>query len=204
VKSLMVDDDLDRSGLTIRYWPKQRLRPTGDGELVLERDPVPSLAEHMEHALDGPRSWAWRLVTHTVLPAALQERLHAASPEARRARELARPLTERAVAMLREHDVDFGFLIFSNFPSVRTPEVLDWRERAVVEVLEEEGVPHVLTRLRLAERIDEEEARPDGARPPESAYYDLVGPAMNHLNAAGNRVALEDLVELVERIASAP
>jgi hypothetical protein len=187
---LLVDDDLDRCRLSIHPWPKPRYRLEGDA-LVLEREVVPTMDEHMAEAFPLAKSWAWRLVLHTLLPDQLGEELCGAVAADLEVRPLCTRLLEEIIADLRQHRLSFGFVLFHGLATVEQPEVLGWREELVLEVLDRERVPYVLTRERLARHMA-------SSGLPDEHYFYLTGKLQNHLTTLGNRVVLEDIVELVE------
>ena len=196
--SLLVDDDLDRCRLSIHPWPKPRYRLDGD-ELVLERAVIPTLEEHLAEAFPLAKSWAWRLLLHGgLVPEELGEDLCGGRADDREVQALSARLLEEIIADLRALHLTFGFVLFYSLPAVEDPAVLGWRETGVLEVLDRERVPYVLTRGRLARHMAAN-GRPAGD------YYYLSGNLRNHLTTLGNRIVLEDLLSLVERLtAGAP
>jgi len=193
--SLLVDDDMDRCRLSMRPWPKPRFRVV-DGRLELEREPLPTTAEHMASAFPLAKSWTWRLFLHAgILPERLANRLCGGAAAERRASEVSALLLERIIAELEALDVPFGFVLFHNRTSIYRPASLEWREALVVDTLERHGVPYVSTRRVLAEHMAQ-----DGR--PESDYFILQGLGRNHMTRLGNEIAMTEMVELVDRLLS--
>jgi len=191
VFSLFLDGDLDRTGLEFREWPKPRFE-LRDGELVLEREQLPSTVEYMQREFPPRTSWAWRMLVHSqLLPERWAERLSGRDRREERVRQVSLLVLERAAQELRRRELPFCFVLFHGQRSASRPEVLGWRENEVVALLERLDVPYVLAGPALI-AASEEEGRP------LRDYFLRELPGRGHLNALGNEVVLRQMMERVE------
>lgn len=174
VIGVLVDDDLDRAGLSMRGWAKPRFeRRAGGWELV----PAPA---------ETPRppwlaSYALRLLTHgePLATAGIHPALCPADEIEAENRERSRMLFARMVELTERHGVEAFFVLFYARASIELPEHNGWREAFVRETLDELGAPWVSTRGPLLTH-----ARASGRT--LDPYYLSNG----HLSPLGNEVAL--------------
>ena len=191
VIGILVEDDLDRSVLSFRGWPKPRLE-LEDGALVLREPVAATVEEHFERHPVPIVSYAWRgLVRRTkLLPRGLRGRLAAdpVPPEAKQ--ELSRRILERMVEELEGRGLEYAFLLFYTGAGVARPEKLGWRDTFLRSTLDELGARWVSTRglLRGWSRASGREV---------NALYGGSQRLDGHLNVLGNQVAFLALAEAV-------
>jgi hypothetical protein len=181
---ILLDDDLDRCGLSFRDWPKPRLELRGD-ELVPDRPAVLTLEQALAAAPAGPPSYALRLLLHGRRPTDLLK--PDGGERERRNRELCERILGETVELLRSREVDYFFVLFYGPESVQNTARLAWRERLVVDTLDALDAPWVSTRRVILEH------QVKTGRDPRQLYD-----ASNHLNAEGNRVALVAMTDGLE------
>ncbi|HVS12256.1 MAG TPA: NPCBM/NEW2 domain-containing protein [Planctomycetota bacterium] len=189
VIGILVEDDLDRSVLSFRGWPKPRLE-LEDGDLVLREPVAATVEEHFERHPLPIVSFAWRgLVRGTkLLPRALRERLKADPIPAQAKQALNRRILERMVEQLRGRGIEPAFVLFYTEAGISRPEVLGWRDAFVRGTLDGLGARWVSTRgllLGWAEATGRE----------VSELYGGSQRLEGHLNVLGNQVAFLALAE---------
>jgi hypothetical protein len=188
VVGIYLDEDLDRSLLDIRGWPKPRMR-VSDGELVRPAAPIAPLAEYLdEHPARIP-SYALRYLVYGsgLAPDALRSWWSDAGARRREGVALTRALLDAIRARLEAQNVTWFVLLFHGEPRIHAGEPPDWREDCVLDWLRESGVPHVSSRLAL-----EADGRERGD------YYGDYGQLREHLNPLGNRIVFGALRRGVE------
>lgn len=188
VVGVFVNDDLDRCLLSLRDWPKPRLRVVG-GDLVPDGGPAPSMERYLaEHPLRA-RSYAWSALVRGTPLGSLARPSGPALRERRRKEieELAGAILEALLSELQTRRLRSCFLLFYSEAHLRQPQRGDWREALVQERLEERGIPCVSTRDAILE--DAASAGRDVA-----AYYGRDPAGAGHLNRLGNEVALRALL----------
>lgn len=184
VVSLMVDDDLERSLLSFRGWPKPRLRVV-NGVLV---GPEPVLADtrrFLEHNPPSIHSYLARLVLATLRgPARRAERTPAQLAELR---TLNRALLEAIQAELESRSLEHLYFLFYFEEALRRRPPAVWSEEIVLEFLRASGVPYVSLAEVYAALCD----------PPWECLTQFApkdDPSLaGHLNDGGNRLAFEAL-----------
>jgi hypothetical protein len=180
IVSLLVDDDLDRSILSFRCWPKPRFELAG-GELELH-PPLP-MAEYWrrEHWL-LTTSLVARLFTHRLLPRSLADGIEGVADIEQRKQALSRALLEAVLGELERRRLDHLVVLFFNSRPVFEPELTGWREPLIREVLERHGTPTVDTRgVMLTDS--------GGDRGKVAALYGGSPKLEGHFNPGGNAVA---------------
>ena len=183
VVGVLVDDDLNRSLLSLREYPKPRLRVV-DGELAEPQTAVPTREEYLAELSGLPASWALALVRGLsrkdplVIPG---------SPEQREMGELNRHIVRAIVTRLREREVQFFFLLFHTADSFGSWGDIDWRQRMLVEEFEALEAPWYEVRPEI-------QTRAAATGKPLDDYFipdDQAG--SGHYNAEGNRAAFDVL-----------
>jgi hypothetical protein len=188
VIGVMVDDDLDRSLLPFRGWPKPRLA-VRDGRLV-EPEPVAASVEEFV-AAERPEiwSWAWRYLRQRSSSAP-----DAAAEEARRAevRELTRAILVELKRELDARGLQWFVLVFQG-SSVLEKSGRDqvWQYGFVLESLRELGIPYVSSREALMHHRNL-------TGTDTSQYFEASGRAKGHFTALGNQAVFPALVRGIE------
>lgn len=140
VVSLMVDDDLERSLLSFRGWPKPRLR-VESGKLV---GPAPVLADTRRFLEQNPpsiRSYVARLVLATLRgPARRSERTPAELAELA---TLNRALLDAIQAELDARALEHLYFLFYFEEALRRRPPALWSEDIALEFLRASGAPYV-------------------------------------------------------------
>ena len=192
--SLYLDGDLDRAGLEFREWPKPRLRIRA-GELTPERERLPGGAEYMQREFPPRTSWAWRLLVHSdLLPESWRERIGLRRRREQRVRAVCALILEEAARELHRRELPFLFVLFHSRQSSSAPEILDWREGAVVELLTRLEVPYLLAGPALVA-----DSKDSGLTIGD--YFLQQGRGRGHLNARGNEVVHDGMMALVSQLA---
>jgi hypothetical protein len=195
IVSFMVDDDLERSGLDFRGWPKPRYSVAG-GELVepgpLELDPRRYIEAH------PPRitSYLWRLVRRAWRPFDWNGAAGGSELEERRA--LNRAILERIRAELESRKVRWFLLVFEMDGVLEGKKTARWSQDVVNRFVADHGVPCVHLGEFFAAAL----------RPGQEGLGDLIGRKdpilMNHLNDGGNKVVFEAIRQALEGRISDP
>lgn len=189
VIGILVDDDLDRTYLSLRDAPKPRFELVA-GELVLHPPAGPRPSDAL--AADPPEvtSYLWRYLVHgaglfgrEARAAWSPEADHVAVKEAVSAR-----LLERIVADCRAHGRDFFFVLFHGRRVMERAPGRRWQEPFLLEELARLGVPYVSSRERL-----EAGARARGLS--ISQLFSVEGPAANHYTPAANELVFAALAD---------
>jgi len=183
VIGLLVDDDLSRMRLSLREYPKPRLRLV-NGRLEVTGLPVPSRAEYRVDPAPLPMSWAWVWLRQALREDPLDD---PASPERRELEDLTRALMVELVGDLRARGLEHCFLLFHVAATSRPGVPDDWRTRLVRDVLEDLGAPWYDVRTELRRRVTQEGAQL------EDFYIPRDQPGGGHYGPAGNAVAFEVL-----------
>jgi len=201
--AILVDDDLDRTGLGLRNFPKPRFRLDGD-ELSLER-PAPDVAAHLAADPLSIRSYLWRYVLYGsgLVPARVRWTLVGEESRREEKRALNRRILREMRDELEARGLDFFFVLFHGRSANWTPEPYSWQEPFLYATFDELGIPFVSSKRPLFEAVAEGASFDD--------LYILEGEGRNHFNERGNRVVfdvfrsgLEGRFEPAEYLAGAP
>ncbi|MFT5051077.1 MAG: hypothetical protein ACI8QZ_002485 [Chlamydiales bacterium] len=192
VIGILIDDDLDRTGLRMRGWPKPYLVPAADGGLQLD-EPVAPDEEHFlgEHPL-SIRSFAWRylLCGSGLLPAWLENRFTGRREALERTRYCSRLILEALAQELRASGSEHFVILFHGPPASGSPlgrrQHAGWRESFLVRELERLGLPYVLSSVELA------------ASGEPGLFVEDASARRGHYTAAGNRAVFGTLVRGIE------
>ncbi len=182
VVGILVDDDLDRCLLRFRGWPKPRYVAEG-GELRLELPPTLDRTAYLAQHPPAIASYLLRRVLRSAaLPVGLRRRLDGSAAREREAREISELLLRDLGRLLDEAGVEHFAMLHVAASAVGD----DWRERFVIETLENFDIPfvsgHTVLRAR-ATRTGHHLAR----------YFLKEGDGAGHYNGRGNRVVFEAL-----------
>ncbi len=189
IVSFMVDDDLDRSMLAFRCWPKPRYG-VKDGHLV-EPGPVDTDTNHyLEHNPPHITSYLYSLVSgawRTFEPERVGE-----GAELEEKRTLNRLVLEKIRDDLERRHLRYFFLVFQMEGHFGGSGVAKWSQEVFDAFAAEHHVPFVTTGQFV---IAATNSRADG-------IGELIGRndpvLMNHLNPAGNRVVFEAIRQGLE------
>ncbi|MCZ6597855.1 MAG: hypothetical protein O7B99_09475 [Planctomycetota bacterium] len=186
---IMVDDDLSRSVLPLRGWPKPRFR-VEDGRLVDDGPVIEGLQPYLD--ANPPRIWsyAWRFLKHgtSILPQSWREDREGEEERLEEIAEVNRAILLEIQNELESRDVEWFFLLFYGQGMMSRPGRLSWEHRFMVETLEEMDAPYVATlRPMIADRFREKRAPED--------YFVQDGITRGHYNELGNRAAFGAIVD---------
>ncbi len=185
VVSLLIDDDLERSILPFRGWPKP-LMAVEDGRLI-DGDPV---IDGVEAFLDEkpPRflSYAWRFLVHgtTLLPASRRGESADRIPEIM---ALNRAILEATKAELDARELDWFVLLFygRQFLTQSGRNKL-WEERFLEQTLDDLSIPYVTARRAIVNDRYENERDPN-------TLFGTEGRLKGHYTPLGNEVVFQAL-----------
>jgi hypothetical protein len=186
VIGILLDDDLRRMLLSLREYPKPRLR-VADGRIVVPDGPIASLADLRAAPPPPPLLWSWTWMRQALRSNPLDD---PASDERRELEELARVLLRDLVEGLRARELDFFFLLFHPAQGFSSPG--DWGTRLVCDALDELGAPWYDVREELARRL----AACGGSL--EDFYIPMDQPGGGHYDADGNAAAFAVLAQGLE------
>ena len=187
VVGVMVDDDMDRSLLTIRDWPKPRLVSTEDG-LVVENTVPESKTAYLEERPVRVTSYLWKGLVQgsSVLPESWRETLSGARAREEAVRRANEPILAAMAELLEDAGVTAFFVAFHG-ESLVERRWGEWRHEYFVEQLERAGRPWVSARAALdADREATGRAVED--------YFLHEGGGAGHYNPLGNRVVFRALL----------
>lgn len=186
VVGILVDDDLDRSILSLRNFPKPRFRLEG-GALVLE-PPAPDPAAFLERHPLGIRSYLWRyfLFGSGVVPDRVRWVLTDEEGARDEKRALNRALIEAMQAEVEARGCELFFVLFHGPSSIWTRAPHSWQEPFLYATLGELGIPFVSSKRALMEAFDRAQDRPHD-------YFIHEGKGRNHYDERGNQAVFEAL-----------
>lgn len=187
VIGILIDDDLDRSYLGLRGFPKPRFTLEGS-ELVLHPlEQVDTFDYLAAHGL-GIRSYLWRWLlfgSGWVSPATAlawtDEADHVAVKEA-----LNRRLLEAIRDSLVRRELESFVVLFRARRSLESSGPYRWQEPLLRRTLADLGLPFVSSKRVLDERLVAGEVAIED-------LYIPSGPGLNHYTAAANRIVFEAL-----------
>jgi len=189
VIGIYVDDDLDRTVLRYRGWPKPRLL-LGSTGLELETEPVPSQAEYSAAHPDPVVSylWRWFLYGNRWMPSSVRDRLTGEHARRHEKQRLAREILRACKQELDGRGIEWFVLLFHGRRRLKDMGPSDWREETLLRILREERIPHVsskpaLQRHALANERD------------FAWYFGTQGSARGHYLPAANQVVFRVLVD---------
>jgi len=176
IVGILVDDDLDRTVLALRNFPKPRYELV-EGELVLHPPGARTAAEFAAAHPPGIVSYAWRHLLHAQAPKRLRWALtgEEALRDEKRAlcHALLARIRQRLVALELEHFV----VLFHAEKSMATDGPYAWQEPFLYQTLRELGLPFVSSKRALLEDIARTGLAPEAYLPLER-HYDARGNAV--------------------------
>lgn len=189
---VMVDDDMDRSLLSIRGWPKPRL-VAGENGLELEESPVPPDKDTLlERHPVSVRSYLWKALVQgsSLLPGAWKEVLSGARARRRALQDANRPILAAIDELLRVHDVEAFFVVFHGESLLRR-EWGEERHEFLVRELQALGRPFVSSR-----RVIDADRASSGREVEDYFLHEGIG--RGHYDALGNEVVFQAFVNGLE------
>lgn len=188
VVGVMVDDDMDRSLLTIRDWPKPRLVSTASGwdvEGVVPESKTAYLDEHPVRIA----SYLWKGLVQgsSVLPKGLRDVLSGALAREEAVRRANAPILAAMDELLDEAGVTAFFVAFHG-ESLVERRWGEWRHEFFVGELERAGRPWVSARAAI------DADREATGRAVADYFIGEGGGGAGHYNALGNRVVFRALL----------
>ena len=175
IVGILVDDDLDRTLLSLRNSPKPRFELAGD-ELVLHSPRTRSAAEFIAENPLGIRSYSWRFLLYG--SGLVPERFRGLITGEERARDESRALCRRILAearrLLLERGLDHFVVLFHANGAMYEIGPYSWQEPFLYETLRELGFPFVSSKRALLEDMSAT-GRPWSAYFTESRHYDAEG-----------------------------
>jgi hypothetical protein len=187
VIGVMVDDDLDRTDLRLREWPKPHFRVV-EGELVLEPPEALERSRWVAEFDGWPVSYLWRRVTRSrALPETVRRWFW--TPDAHRERVAQRVplLLDRIQAELEARGLEAFFLLFPGPLTLVQARETGWQERLLVRELEARGLRYENAALDFAAEFEATDRDPAEA-------FGTEGAGIDHYNRYGNEVALRALL----------
>lgn len=174
IVGILVDDDLDRTALALRGFPKPRY-VARDGGYELEPPAARDASEYLASHELGIDSYAWRFVLHGCLPTRVCWRL--TNEEARRDEKRARCrfLLERIARRLDGLGLEHFVVLFHAEKALATDGPYSWQEPFLYTTLRELGLPFVSSKRALREDMARTGLAPE-------AYLALE----RHYDARGN------------------
>jgi hypothetical protein len=169
IVGILVDDDLDRTMLALRNFPKPRYELV-DGVLVLHPPLARTPAEFASARPPAIRSYAWRHLMHFYLPTRV--RWAFTGEEARRVekRALCRALLERIQKRLVDLRLEHFVVLFHAEKSMASAGPYSWQEPFLYATLHELGLPFVSSKRALLEDIASSGLAPEAYMPLERHY----------------------------------
>ena len=184
---ILVDDDLDRTLLSFRGWPKPRYT-LEDGELVahteLRRDPAEFLAENPPRI--ASYAWRWLVNGTTLVPRSQRLRWSGTLAAFGEARGLSRSILEAMKQETSSRSLDLAVIVFHGKGWLDSRPPRSWREPFLVAELDRLAIPWALSRTPLEQASGE-----------VRDYFFLGGRHGGHLTPLGNEVVFEALADLI-------
>jgi hypothetical protein len=193
VVALQIDDSLDRTVLSLRGWPKPRLRVVGDA-LVIEQTPIPSIEQYLAERPLHIFSYGLRYLVHGahVLPRRTAAWIADGFARTEEKQALDRSILAALVDGLRRRQCEFFLLLFYGEPYLSGAKAPDWREALLLDFCRGHSVPLVSARRAVLE---------DSARSgrPIADYFDQTErESRGHFLPLGNAAAFRALRDGIE------
>ncbi len=191
VVGILVDDDLDRSWLALRNFPKPRFR-LEQGRLVLEPPGAPSAKEQLALRPLAIRSLLWRALLYQCgLPGRARGWLTGEARRVEEKRALNRALLEALEEELDARGLEHFYLLFHAQTALHQEVPFRWQEPLLYEALGALGAPFVSSRRALLEAMAERETGVEH-------FFLASGPGRNHYTAEGNAAVFRALRDGLE------
>lgn len=186
ILSVFVDDDLKRTELRLRDWPKPYYRVRAPDRLELVPPDGTDIDAYLEHHPLRRLSYTLAFLVNGsgLLSPDLTYRLAGQPTRDEIVRQRIPLLIRETCSALDAHDLDYFFLIFNGTNSLPFDSPWTWRESVLLSSFEAHDKPFVIT--REAFDADRERTGRD-----ITAYF---GPNQ-HYNELGNRVAFASLAQ---------
>jgi len=195
VVSLLVDDDLDRSVLGFRAWPKPQFFVDAEGHAQVSEGPLPrTRMEYVDREGIGITSYALR---YLLFGTSLGPRLFPGWKESHRldhertVRALTRALLADLVGHLETSGFEFTFLLFHGKSFLRDGSPYRWRDELVVQELDRLGASMLPARVALREDFEQSE------HALQDYFIPRGQPGANHYSALGNEVVFRILYDWI-------
>jgi hypothetical protein len=187
ILGILVDDDLDRSVLGFRQWPKARVHWEPDVGLRVEAPATRSVQGYLDAHPLPTTSWGFRYLIYgaDVLPRKESEWVLGRTDHVARTRDLNRHLLEAVHEVIEARRLDAFVLLFHGEHHV---EWAGWREGFVTEELERLQLAYVGARPRILAHH-----RSSGVA--FDAYFISSGHGEGHYTSLGNETVFAALLE---------
>ena len=191
VLSAMVDDDLNRTDLRIREWPRPHFERSG-GEWVLRQPPTLDNDEWIDAHAPFVASYLLRFMVHgQVLPESLRRPFLGDGGHRARVAERTAMLVDRVADRLAGTDHEFFALLLPGEEALESGGAHLWQEALLEAQLARHGLRSVNARQEL-----EQDMRETGRT--FDAYFGTQGRGVGHYIELGNRVAFRALLRGLE------
>lgn len=193
---VFVDDDFDRSVLTIRGWPKPRFRLDGD-ELVEPEPVVTDLRAWLEAHPRATTSYLWRFLKYRrrILPRPVQEWLRGDERRLDEKRALNRALLAALERELATRGLRHALVGFLGEGALTKSPGCEWQEEWLAATCTELRIPLVSTREDFAAVVDPASADPKRW----SAHFYADGVQRGHYDESGQELAFGALRRAIEQ-----
>lgn len=187
-----IDDDLDRSVLTFRSWPKPRFHL--EGQRLIQPEPVETdVRRFLDAHPSGIRSYLWRFIKYRrhLLPRTVQVWLRGGEQRVLEKRALNRALLVAIHSLLEEKHVRHALVLFQGENGLERSPGCEWQEDFAIETCRGIALPFISTRTDLETAARTEK---NGV----AAFFQQETAARGHYNARGNEVAFRSLRRAIE------
>lgn len=185
--SLLVDEDLDRSLLTLRGWPKPHFTLDADGALRLDEGPVPKGFEaYIERYPLEITSYAWRYLVYgkRMLPETWQRKVMGRQATFAEMRALNARILAEIELELAARDLEYFVILFHSKKHFGPKNKNNWREPFFIRQLQRLRMPYLSSKRRLRE--DQKTSHRT-----LKDYYIFQGEGYGHYTPLGNEVMFE-------------
>lgn len=184
--SLLLDDDLDRSILKFRDWPKPHFEVDSNGRLAHSYDIVPRVDEYFDGDESiGPPFMPWMAKKLARKLSGEDHREYLTEEK----KKLNTTLVNEIVMDARDHGWDIMFVLFLHSSSMEDRAKLSWRIELMETALEDLGVPWVDVGPAFDQHMTLSGLELDEYHLPADH------PSAGHYNSLGNAVAFEAVLE---------
>ncbi len=185
IVGIMVDDDLDRTVLTFREWPKPRFELDGD-ELVFQPPNLAATGEPQQDPEPEVFSYAWRYLVFgsKLLPAGLRSELMGTEAGIETKKKLCARLIQEIQTENDARGLDSFFVLFPGPITLGQPELEGWQERLLLDTFGQLGVRFVNAKTDL---------RADMQRTGQKAgaYFGTDRLTKGHYTVEANSIAMQ-------------
>jgi hypothetical protein len=185
---IFVEDDLDRTILDFRGWPKPRFELDAKGQLIEPGVvPTPEQYEALHPMWAHSLAWGWLVHQSHLIPTPIQRWLAGTSSKTTEKRRLADAILDRLERDLQEAGIEHFYVLF---PSVRDCELLEgasWQEKFLLQWFDGRKLPFVNVRRDLLGAALEQDRHP-------TAFFGMRNTFPEHLTPDGNEVAFQSLL----------